>query len=216
MKRALIAVSLVVSGWACEGRTPTTPTPPATPTRPPGTLSGLVFAVTPSGLTPVEGARVRLEIGSFRLDALTNENGYYSMNGLYEGSSSITTSRQGYETDTRKTTITGDVRLDIGVVPRLLHTLSGIVYEVTPTGHIPIEGVDVYCDSCGEFGHTSVFTDAKGAYSFPEVFNGSNPLIVRKEGYRDPPGTPLGPVSQGWRQVTVNGDTRFDIELVRR
>jgi len=214
MKLLSLAVSLAVSMSACGSATAPTPLP--APTRPTATLSGLVFGITPTGLKPIDGARVRLEIGSYRQDALTDQNGRYRLTELYEGSSSVTTTRDGYDTDIRKITITGDVVMDIGVELKIAHTLSGVVFEVTPAGQAPIEGVQVYCDSCGEFGHTFAHTDANGFYIFPAVFNGSNPLIVGKDGYRDPPGLPPGPLSQGWRQVTVKGDTRFDIELVRR
>jgi hypothetical protein len=109
-------------------------------------------------------------------------------------------------------------------------TIFGVVSETTPAGPVPIEGVTVYCDSCGTVGHTSAYTDANGYYSFSgdlsqdggvwvqEGF--TNPLIVRKEGYDDPTGLPPrtwpGSPLLGWREVTINGDTRFDIELVRR
>ena len=105
-------------------------------------------------------------------------------------------------------------------------SLSGFVSEVTPTGLVPVPGVSVYCDACGEVGHSARTTDASGFYSFSgDIARGGGvwlsasfitPLIVTKEGYRDPPGLPPGPVSQGWREVTVRGDTQFDIELVRR
>ena len=45
-------------------------------------------------------------------------------------------------------------------------TLFGLVSEVTPAGAVPVEGVWVYCDACGKFGHTSAYTDANGYYSF--------------------------------------------------
>jgi hypothetical protein len=45
-------------------------------------------------------------------------------------------------------------------------------------------------------------------------------LSATKAGYADPPGlpvmTPPNPSGAGWREVMVVGDTRFDIELVRR
>ena len=48
--------------------------------------------------------------------------------------------------------------------------------------------------------------------------NGPNTVVlVAKEGYEDPPGLTYPPYhSPGAREVTINGDTRFDIELVRR
>ena len=112
-------------------------------------------------------------------------------------------------------------------------SLSGIVFEVTPTGQVPVPGVSVYCDACSEVGHTWQTTDAAGFYKFSgDIAHGggiwltssTSPccpantayLIVGKEGYADPPGGRPGPVYQGWRDVTVKGDTRFDIQLVRR
>ena len=34
--------------------------------------------------------------------------------------------------------------------------------------------------------------------------------------YEDPPGLPPNRHGPGWREVLIDGDTRFDIELVRR
>jgi hypothetical protein len=100
-------------------------------------------------------------------------------------------------------------------------TLSGVVSEVTPTGQTPIEGVTVECDDCGESGHTWAHTDADGLYSFTGVWvsSGIRTLLwVSKEGYQDPAGAPAPPglSGPGWREVTINGDTQFDIQLVRR
>ena len=154
MKRLLIAVSVASLVLACDGgnrsSTSTSPSALPAPTRPTSTLSGLVFAGTPSGLAPVDGARVRLEIGSFRLDATTDQNGLYTLSGLYDGMSAVSTNRNGYKPDTRSLTISGDTRLDIRIVRRVPYTLSGVAYEVTPTGSSPVEDVSVYCDSCGE------------------------------------------------------------------
>jgi hypothetical protein len=45
-------------------------------------------------------------------------------------------------------------------------------------------------------------------------------LLLRKTGYKDPAGlppmTPGNPSGLGWREVVINGDTRFDAELVRQ
>ena len=100
--------------------------------------------------------------------------------------------------------------------PVLTYTLSGVVFEMTAMGRTPIQGVSVYCDSCGDpLGHTFADTDANGFYSFSWAANGQTPLIVRKEGYRLAGDLPAGPVN-GWIVAAVNGDTRFDIELVGR
>jgi hypothetical protein len=54
-----------------------------------------------------------------------------------------------------------------------------------------------------------------GLYRFDWTANGATPLIVEKNGYALAGNPPAGPV-EGWIVVPVNGDTRFDIELVRR
>ncbi len=94
------------------------------------------------------------------------------------------------------------------------YILFGTIFEVMPTGRVPIEGVGVYCDGCGSpDGHTQAYTDADGLYSFAWSQNGATPLLVGKAGY-----DVVGPVpnANGAVIATVNGDTRFDIELARR
>ena len=98
-------------------------------------------------------------------------------------------------------------------------TISGRVFEITPTGETPIEGAQVYCELCLEATHSWALTDSKGSYSFTGVWTQPNvrtQLWFGKEGYTDPPGVPLVFNQSGWRQVLVIGDTRFDIQLVRK
>ena len=108
-------------------------------------------------------------------------------------------------------------------------TLSGMAYEVvadSPRQIVGIEGVAVYCEQCGESTHNYAYTDSNGNYIFPRgVWTDGRPLFpiriwVHKDGYRDPAGlskpTPPNPSGPGWREVKIDGDTRFDIELVRR
>lgn len=107
--------------------------------------------------------------------------------------------------------------------------LTGVVFEITAAGRLPLDGVSVYCDACGEVGHSWVTTDRNGEYRFSgDVAAGGGiwlsgaltPLHVTKEGFGDPPGLPgltMGVRDPaGWREVRVAGDTSFDIELVRR
>jgi len=110
-------------------------------------------------------------------------------------------------------------------------SLSGVVQEITSTGtRLPIEGANVYCDACGAFGHMWTTTDGNGFYHFSGDLaagggiwltgDGLTPLLLGKGGYQDPPGLP--PLisrrqdPSGWREVRVNGDTRFDMLLIRR
>lgn len=108
-------------------------------------------------------------------------------------------------------------------------TLSGMVYEVvgeSPRTIAGIAGASVYCEPCGESTHNFADTDSNGEYVFPRgVWTEGRPafpirVLVRKDGYQDPDGlakpTPPNPSGPGWREVVINGDTRFDVELVRR
>jgi hypothetical protein len=149
--------------------------------------------------------------------ALTDANGFYSIPGLRAMSNSVTVTKPGYESGTRTVTIDGDTKLDLRVDRIMTYTLSGVVYEVTPDRQVPIEGVSVYCDGCGSpDGHTFALTDTNGFYSFAWTYNGPNPLYVTKAGYEivDPTGTLRD--SFGRVKVTVKGNTRFDVQLVRR
>ena len=98
-------------------------------------------------------------------------------------------------------------------------TLSGIVSEVTSNGPVPLEGVRVYCEPCGEQTHTSTYTDAKGFYTFKGIWNTTFAIRVSKDGYVDPPGMELNtiyPQGPGWRDVRIDGDTQFDTQLTRK
>jgi len=198
MKRLFIALSLAASMWACNGRTPTSLTEPPLVTY---TLSGVVFEVTPTVQAPVEGARV--EVSNPRLIATTDESGSYRIAGVYAGLNSVRVSTEAYETVSRVVTIDGDTRLDIQVARRPTYTLSGVVTEVTPTGLAPVEGVTV--DET--YFHAQTKTDTNGFYSFTGYPDPSDGFMVRftKEGYRI--------ATSG---VTINGNTRLDIQLVRR
>jgi hypothetical protein len=99
-------------------------------------------------------------------------------------------------------------------------SLSGVVYEMTPTGQVPIPGAVVYCESCGEITHTWATADANGFYRFPgDLATGGGVWLS--------PGRPTSIIVRGvhfeqetwlgrYLDVFITGDTRFDVELVRR
>jgi hypothetical protein len=128
---------------------------------------------------------------------------------------SVRVAKDGYATGTVTITMTGDTQLDIRLERAGPYVLSGVVYEITEAGPLPLEGVQLYCDSCGSpGGHTFVGTDADGAYRFEWTYDGFHPLLVRKMGYRIIDST--GRLLDDWITASVRGDTRFDIQLVRR
>ena len=108
--------------------------------------------------------------------------------------------------------------------PVSLYTLSGVVFEVTSAGKTPVQGVEVYCDPCGPpLGHSSRHTEANGLYSFDGaggVASGQIALWLAKRGYKLPDQPDQsGSGGNSWMgsvSVTVTGDTRFDVELVRK
>ncbi len=211
-------VALVLSGCGSGGPNPTFSSPTVTPTPIPTatyTLSGVVSEMTSNGPEPLEGARV--VDNAFGQTAVTDINGRYSIPGLPAMSHSVSIAKDGYLTETKTVTMAGNTRLDIELDRLVFYILSGIVFEVTPGGQVPIEGVQIYCDSCGSpVGHTYVYTDADGFYRLPWSTNGVHPLLVTKAGYEifDPSGPLRDPF--GGINATVQGDTRFDVRLVKR
>ena len=94
----------------------------------------------------------------------SDQNGRYRLTDLFEGSSSVTTTVDGYDTDTRTVAISGEMLLDIRITPRVPHTLSGQVYEMTASGRVPLEGVRVLVHNDSEY-----FTDANGFFICTDV-----------------------------------------------
>ena len=82
-------------------------------------------------------------------------------------------------------------------------TLSGVVTEVTETGTVPVEGVSVYRGVVS--GWREATTDRNGFYSLLGMVDGSETVATFKQGY----------ARTEHRNVSIKGDTRFDIQLVR-
>jgi hypothetical protein len=83
-------------------------------------------------------------------------------------------------------------------------TLSGVVTEATPSGNAPVEGVTVYRGVSN--GYRSARTDRNGFYTILGMFDGTDVVTTSKEGYDDTENT----------HVSIKGDTRFDIQIVRQ
>ena len=186
------------------------PAPPQT-----FTLSGMVTEVSGSSVVPVSGALI-LETRSQRR-ATSDADGHYSISGVSAGSGSIRISKDGYVSSMSSLDISADATLDVRVMPIQTYILSGVVFEMTASGRRAVEGVELYCDSCGSpVGHTFTTSDARGRYQFAWSMDGGHILLVWKEGYVL--AHPAGSYSSSMEYVsaTVGGDTQFDIEVVRR
>lgn len=101
--------------------------------------------------------------------------------------------------------------------------LYGVVVEITSTGRTPVEGVTVYLETCSlsncpDIKSHEVITDKDGGYRIAGVYDGSlNFLWARNAVYEMAAPMAPGTCPDGCdRVVTVNGETRLDIELVRR
>ena len=107
--------------------------------------------------------------------------------------------------------------------PRSTFALFGVVSEVTASGVVPMEAVWVQamtCDpsnraGCGGNGViVGGTTNAQGAYILEGVYPGAASVWVEKTGFQLPEGVKAD--GEGAQTVMVNGDTRFDVRLVRR
>ena len=92
------------------------------------------------------------------------------------------------------------------VFPPGTYTLSGIVTEATETGLTPIENASVYRLNQEEGGWDEATTDRNGFYQIHGLTDGSRLTGFSKDGYQK--------VEQG--DLPIHGDTRFDVQLIRR
>jgi len=229
MQRLSLALSLAISMLACGGSSPTTPTALAAPTRPTFTLSGVISAVTATRLTPLEGVQVFIN----GRQALTDDQGRYRISGVepIPFGNSVTATKAGYGVETTSVTISGDERVDMQLVRTAIFTLSGVVAEATSAGLVALEGVrvDAFSMPCDErvagcigFGapigiRQTAMTDKNGFYSIAGLYPGKNNFIwAAKDGFADPFPAHYPENSEGGQATTISGDSRFDIQLVRR
>ena len=96
---------------AASGRLMVTQTslfPPGTPT-----LSGTVTELTSSGVSSVAGALVSRGVSAGWQNGVTDQDGFYRISGLVEGTDDVVVMKEGYQQESRKVTINGDMRLEI-------------------------------------------------------------------------------------------------------
>ena len=73
----------------------------------------------------------------------------------------------------------------------------------------------VLADDNGFYHFSGDFASGGGVWVTPGI---PTDILVGpyNKDYEDPPGLPPSRRGPGWREVLIDGDTRFDIELVRR
>jgi hypothetical protein len=86
------------------------------------------------------------------------------------------------------------------------YTLSGVITEATATGLVPIANAEVWRLDEEQSGWDHSATDTNGFYQLHGLSDGSRIATFSKDGYQK---LDLGDVS-------VHGDTRFDVQLLRR
>ena len=206
----LLLLAFAATFAGCDGSRRSSPNAPSPQLS--YTLSGAVSEMTADGPSPIEGAQIA-DSASGRT-AMSDSGGLYSIPGLASATRSVLVSKPGYVSETKSVAMSGDTKLDVQLDRAGGHILSGVVFEVTAAGEVPIEGVELYCDSCGSpDGHTFVNTDVNGVYRLAYTSNGSHQLYVTKAGYQIADRL----LDQyGWITATVRGDTRFNIQLARR
>ena len=196
-----IGMAVAASTAAC-GDTPTSPNTTNRTTR----LSGTVTEMSTGGRSHVEGAVVT-HVATGR-SATTDSTGAYSIAEIPAGLATIVATKDGYDATTRSVTVSGEMRLDLELVrPRLPPVaLSGLVYERTEAGQVPVTGVVVEDEPM----HTGSITGADGRYrvDYRPLSLGPNyvaHLRVAKAGFETV-----------FRSVLIEGEVLLDIELVRR
>lgn len=197
MRHTGLAVALAVMA-ACGGSDVLTgpdPVPGATVH-----LSGIVVETSAIlGDRPVGG--VTVEIAGARTTTAADGSYSFDIANVPAGTGmTIMVWRGTTPVAQRQITLAYETRADF-TIAALGSSLSGMVYEVTADGRIPLEKVHVENSNT----HESMLTDAEGRYRLLSIEGNQVTLYVNKPGYRE--------ISQ--RAVTVQGDQRLDIELVQ-
>ena len=195
--RVTLTATIVALSAAC-GRTEHFQ-PPAAPTAPPPTfaLTGTVMEVREGVRSPARNIAVEI---SPTHQAVTDSAGHFSIPGLAEGAYVLRVRDMFYEPLSTTVRIQGDTRIDLEIVALPVYALSGIVYEDTEDGPIPVPGVFV---NNAEI-HSSARTDEAGAYRVLAL-RGVAQISFSKSGYVDHA-----------RVVVMEGDVRLDVKLVHR
>ncbi len=178
-----------------------------------GSVSGVV-SDTSTGL-PINGAIVRIGIGSNAQVDTTGPDGVYSLSDIRIGNQTISVTCSKYVSKSIQIAVAGTapVKQNFALVALLVTSVSGIVTDRGKS--TPLAGVIVriYNNRTNKYDTTG----ADGKYQFAEVSNGSVVMIVRATGFaalRDTftvSGT--NPVTHN---VALNGKTAINLQQLSK
>jgi len=188
-------------------------------------LSGAVSESTLQGARPIEGARIGVwvqEVGFGHAlgGGTTDAEGHYRISGLPDSFILLYASKDGYLQPCAATvTLRADSALDIALVSEaslsgaspsapmaaVSPTLSGGVFETTPEGRQPVEGVEIEVDWLPDLVTATTRSDAAGRYLLCSLPTGFIDVFASKLGYE------LTDVA-----VQFNSDTVLDLEMKRQ
>ena len=230
--RLAVVLSLALLLEACDGGSSAVPTSPTQAQLPEATftVSGVVFG---EGDTRLAGARV----GIANRQGTTDGSGAFHLEGVRESYGGAFAAKEGYAAAREVLAVVRDMQLDFHLGPRVaVYTLSGVVTEATPTGPVPIPGVLVTSYSCEDTPAIPSFfptggclvsvsqdatTDKSGFYRISGLYTGNrNSIGLSKDGFDDPRRDPNAQEGSGHdgkgQEIVLSGDTRIDLQLVRR
>lgn len=197
LARHITLIATIVALSVACGSEPFQPTTAPTPQPPTFVLTGTVMEARAGVRSPARDVAVEI---STTHRTVTDRAGNFSIPGLAEGTHVLHVRGFLYEPLSTTVRIQGDTRIDLEIVPLPIYAVSGIVYEETADGPIPV--TDVFVNNSDI--HSSTRTDAAGAY---RVFALRGPAVISfsKSGYVDQA-----------RAIVMEGDVRLDVKLVRR
>ena len=79
------------------------------------TLAGVITEATPAGIVPVAGVAVYCFVGNDTRAATTDRNGFYTLLGMFDGTVTVVTIKEGYA-ETEHKNVRSDTRFDIQLV----------------------------------------------------------------------------------------------------
>ena len=199
--------------------------------RPPDATFTVSGVVSGQGGLPVKGAQVRIA----GKEGTSDGRGDYRLSGVPSSYGGTTAIKAGYAAGRKIVAVSGDMELDFELGPRIaIYTVSGVVSEETPAGIKPVEGVLVGAFSCNDVAPEPPFFGGDCPFHLPERHHRqerrlppSRAVSRHEKRHLGEQGRLRGSASRprpsrerhaqpSGRRLTITGDTRYHIQLIRR